>query len=203
MAFLPIYISDIVTPYNIGVNEAADLVIAANNKSSIVRRAGYYYSAVIGIKDRNMRANADSFWRIVSFMAANPKFSVPLHNMQASNVRPEQVVNVTVLAPVNAKSLTISSISERFNPGQYIKFANKPKLYQVLSHVGNILSLMQPLSAAVPASTRIIFKETGYDGEVFNGIMGEFLNEDFGIPNYKIEDGLIGSIGPLTLREVL
>lgn len=212
MAKLPIEMRDIVTPYNISANESADMVVTANNKTSFVRRGGRFFSIKIGIRPFNLRvaSQADRYWRIVTFLNSNPSFEVPIHNMMENEFF-NTTTTVDGAFSVNTQVLTIDtdSSSKQFKPGQYIRFANKSKLYQVSSHSGTALTLTQPLSQSLSNNTQIESTETVSDslhpmnGVKLNGLWVTAYNEDFGNPQNRIEGGIMGNIGPLTLREAL
>ena len=207
MAALPIYFEDIITPYHINLNETTSLVVAANSKARMIRTGSQYFSVEMGIKPRNLRFSADTFWRIATFLQSEPIFEVPMHNMQASQFTvndqlTQQSNNVTVGAAIGDKRVAVSG-SQLYNPGQYVKFSGKTKAYQVASVDATYIYLTQPLRQTVAQGSQCIWRENGYDGDIFDGIMGNFINEDFGNPSHKIEGGILGSFNPLVLREVI
>jgi hypothetical protein len=232
MSYLPIAKRDIVTPFNIAAGESASLVVTANNKASFARRGGFHYSLTMGIRPYNLLIDSQNYtyWDIVTFLNTNPFFYVPIFNMRETRVfavSPTITVNGDHLPgdyTVNINGMTggtatndplynaadpSSTPALTLRPGEFIKFAGKDKVYQVRSHVGNVVTLIQPLVAAVSNTTAVTYKEqlnqAGHplNGVTFSGVFGKFINEDFGNPINRIEDGILGSIGPLKLKEKL
>ena len=207
MADLPINIADIITPYHINVNEITSLVVSANSKSRMIRSGSQYFSMEMGIKPRNMMRHPDEFWRIATFLQSNPTFSAPMHNMQASKFAINegltlQSTNVTSGAAIGATRVAVSS-SQNYNAGQYVKFGSRTKVYQVTTADSTYIYLSTPLRQVVGQGDLCIWREDGWNGETFDGIMGLFNNEDFGNPSHKIEDGIMGTFNNLVLREVI
>lgn len=211
MSYLPITMRDIVTPFNISSGESASLVNTASNKASFVRNGGFHFTLTMGIRPYNLRVGEQNkrYWEIVTYLSANPFFKVPLINMYRAPIydtAPQITVNGEHLPGDNTVSVT--STSEKLYPGTFIRFSNKDKVYQVLSHPSgsNTVTLSHPLAAKVPAGTELIYDEADQflnDGTMLQGVYGKFLNEDFGNPVNRIEDGIIGNIGPLSLKEKL
>ena len=79
---------------------------------------------------------------------------------------------------------------------------SKDKLYQVRLHNANSLTLSQPLSHNVSINDQVYYSAQ-LSGQWFSGVFGKFYNEDFGNPVNRTEDGIIGNIGPLSLKEKL
>ena len=212
--YLPISKRDIVTPFNISAEESASLVTTTNNKTSYARRGGFCYSLTMGIRPYNLLVDSQNhkYWDIVTFLNSNPVMYIPIFNMVESQVFTQgAVVTTTSDAAVGATGFTINfdANTTKFRPGEFIKIGSKDKIYQVRSHVSNSLTLSQPLSHNVSNGDRIYYSEqlslAGHplDGVRFHGVFGKFINEDFGNPVNRIEDGIIGNIGPLKLKEKL
>jgi len=217
---LPIELRQIVTPYNLAANESANMVVTSNNKASFVRRGGFFHTLDLGITPFNLRveSQAEAYWRIVGFLNKYPSFAVPIHNMQPNKMEtsPGNFQALTVLSGPYVPGYTGGILTQDLgaaylNPGQYIKFSTNDKLYQVEYHDTSAerIYLTQPLSHTVRSTNSIVHNEVSTDvghpmeNVNFNGIWCEFLNEDFGNPINRIEDGIMGMIGPLKLREKL
>ena len=201
MSNLPINKSDIVTPFNISASENVDIVTAANNKTSLARRGGFHYLLTMGIRPYNVIRDKDNakYWSISTFLNRYPFFYVPLYNLVAPTVTGSVT---TGGGDIGSTQLTISAGG--FRPGMFIKFEGKDKIYQIASAGSSKITLAHPLVATVSSGTSVIYKETNtVDGELMNGIYGKFINEDFGNPVNRIEDGILGKIGPLSLKEKL
>jgi hypothetical protein len=219
MSTLPIAKRDIVTPFNISAGESASLVVTANNKASLVRQGGFHYSLTMGIRPYNLRVDSQNYryWDIVTFLNLNPFFYVPIFDMVDSEVYswdPSGVITAAedVLPGDNAFIISLNSSTAKFRPGQFIKIGTQDKLYQVRSHSGTSLTLAQPVVAKVTSGDRVRYSQINPTGMPddhplrdirINGVYGKFINEDFGNPINRIEDGIIGNIGPLSLKEKL
>jgi len=201
MSNLPINKSDIITPFNISASENVDIVTAANNKTSLARRGGFHYLLTMGIRPYSVIKDKDNekYWSIVTFLNRYPFFYVPLYNL----IEPTVTGSVsTGGGSIGDTQLTVSAGG--FRPGMFIKFAGKDKIYQIAVAGSSTITLAHPLVATVPNGTSVIYKETNtVDGLQMNGIYGKFINEDFGNPVNRIEDGILGRIGPLSLKEKL
>ena len=204
---LPISKSDIVTPYNISVEESADLLVTANNKASFVRRGGYHYTMTMGLRPYNLLKESDNarYYSLATFLTYNPVFEVPIINMLNSETIITAVpdsVTVSTGAAVGGTQVNISQ-ANLLRPGDFIRFGDtKSKVYQIMSVNGQALQLAHPLVAAVTAGDTVHFSEE-VDGVRFCGVYGKFLNEDFGLSNSRIEEGILGKLGPLALKEKL
>jgi len=206
---LPITLGDIITPYNISPIEAADIVVAASGRSTVVRRGGFVFAAQLNIKPINILSSANRFWEIVTFLNSNAIFTIPCHNIAPSGVPSGVNVQVAAIASVGEVAIEVNTTGYTFNPGQYIKFdTGHTKLYQVMAHqVGatDVITLSQPLVQNLTTSNRVVFEAqptTEYYGNTpLDGVMGLFINEDYGSPQHRIEDGILGRVNPLALRE--
>jgi len=228
MSYLPIAKRDIVTPFNISMGESASLVETTNHKASLVRQGGFHYSLTMGIRPYNLMVDSQNerYWEIVTYLAANPFFKVPLFNMfseerrvapdayawaAAGNFGTGTIVTVTSqsLPGDNTLIISLSSNTAKLRTGDFIRIGSKDKVYQVQKHENNVLTLAQPVIATTEVGDRVFFSElfqqSGHpmDGVRFSGVFGKFINEDFGNPINRIEDGIIGNIGPLSLKEKL
>ena len=217
---LPIELRNIVTPYNLAANEAANMVVTSNNKASFVRRGGFHFTLDLAITPFNLtvRSQAERYWEIVGFLNKYPSFGVPIHNMIPSNMIGDSGqyhamrVQEGPYAPGYTEGIKVNGLGARgLNPGQYIQIGLHNKLYQVIRHdMENYrIYLSQPLSATINTSDSVIHDEYTTDNlhpmlnVRFNGLWVDFINEDFGNPVNRIEDGIMGNIGPLKLREKL
>ena len=219
MSTLPITKRDIVTPFNISMGESASLVTTASNKASFARQGGFHYALTMGIRPYNLMVDSQNYryWDIVTFLAGQPFFYVPIFDMIESEVykwNPQGIVTVVedVLPGNSSFRISLNSTAAKFRPGQFIKIGDKDKLYQVRSHVGTSISLAQPVVAKVNSTDRVRYSQINPEGMPeehplhglrINGVYGKFINEDFGNPINRIEDGIIGNIGPLSLKEKL
>ena len=209
MAYLPISIHDVVTPYNVGPEEAAELVMTSSNKASISRRGGFVYSLTMGITPFNLltKSSNETYWNIVGSLSLNPYIYVPVFNIAPTEsfVDGKSTLSISGAAKVGSDTLLVSGATLR--PGQFVRITSKTKIYQVASHDGSTLILSKPLSQNVTAGDTLTISETYSDGDLagqpFDGVHGYFVNEDFGMTVNRIEDGILGKIGPLKFKEKL
>jgi hypothetical protein len=206
---LPISKSDIVTPYNISAEESADLLVTANNKASFVRRGGYHYTMTMGLRPYNLLKESDNarFYSLATFLTSNPVFEVPLINMLESKpmlAADQASVETTTSAQVGDTKIVVGP-GHTLRAGDFIRIGDKPKVYQVMmvdGQNGENIHVAHPIVARISAGTIVHFSEE-IDGIRFCGVYGKFLNEDFGLANSRIEDGILGKLGPLKLKEKL
>ena len=213
MATLPISKRDMVTPYNIAAIESAELVVTSSNKAAVSRRGGFAFSFTMGIRPYNLLSNSDNdrYYEILSEISRSPYMFVPVYNIIETETFKNNVTSsgVTTGAAVGDDEIVIplTSNSVKIRAGQFVKFSNKDKLYQVASHSGGNIKFTKPLSHTVSSSDTIVFSEIHKAGptvnELFDGVHGYFVNEDFGNPVSQIEDGILGKIGPLQFMEKL
>ena len=203
---LPISKSDIVTPYNISAEESADLLVTANNKASFVRRGGYHYTMTMGLRPYNLLKESDNarFYSLATFLTSNPVFEVPLINMLESKLMlaaDQDSVETTTSAQVGDTKIVVDP-GHPLRAGDFIRIGDKPKVYQVMMVDGQNIHVAHPIVARIYADTTVHFSEE-IDGVRFCGVYGKFLNEDFGLANSRIEEGILGKLGPLKLKEKL
>jgi len=209
MAYLPISVHDVITPYNIGPEEAAELVMTSSNKAAISRRGGFVYSLTMGIKPYNLLTKSDNetYWNIVGSLSLNPYLYVPVFNIAPTESFTGGVGYLPISGSASVGSNVLSVSGATLRPGQFVRIASKTKIYQVASHSGSTLTLSKPLSQNVSAGDSLMLSETYADGEMvgqpFDGVHGYFVNEDFGMTVNRIEDGILGRIGPLAFKEKL
>jgi len=213
MATLPISKRDMVTPYNIAAIESAELVVTSSNKAAVSRRGGFAFSFTMGIKPYNLLGTSDNdrYWSIVSELDRSPYMFVPVYNIIETDTFKNNVTSSGVVTGAVAGSdeivVALTSASVKIRAGQFVKFGNKDKLYQVASHSGGSVKFTKPLSHTVTSADTLVFSELHKAGpavnELFDGVHGYFVNEDFGNPVSQIEDGILGKIGPLQFMEKL
>ena len=209
MAYLPINVHDVVTPYNIGPEEAAELVMTSSNKAAISRRGGFVYSLTMGITPYNLltKSSNETYWNIVGSLSLNPYLYVPVFNIAPTEsfVAGTAQLGISGSAKVGSNQLSVSGATLR--PGQFVRISSKTKIYQVASHDGSTLTLSKPLSQNVSSGDNLVtsevYTEGDMAGEYFDGVHGYFVNEDFGMTVNRIEDGILGKIGPLKFKEKL
>jgi len=200
--YLPIIKSDIVTPYNVSAKESASLVETANQRAFFVRRGGFHFTMTMGLRPYNIIRNKqnDKYWKIVTFLSTHSNFYVPLYpaienELISSGSKPA----IELDGDVDVGNTIVSVDRERgLRAGDFIKVGSKDKIHQVLRHSGYQIELTQPISHKGSDGDPIVYHENNE-----NCIFGLFLNLDFGEPISRIEDGILGSIGPLTLKEKL
>jgi len=198
--YLPINKSDIVTPYNVSAKESASLVETANERAFFVRRGGFHFTMTMGLRPYNIiRDDQNSkYWKIVTFLATHSNFYVPLYPaVENSLFETKPAISLDGNVEVGNNIISVDRQSG-LRAGDFIKIGNKDKIHQVLRHEGYQIELTQPISHKGTDSDSIIYHERNE-----NCIFGLFLNLDFGEPISRIEDGILGSIGPLTLKEKL
>jgi len=213
MATLPISKRDMVTPYNIAAIESAELVVTSSNKAAVSRRGGFAFSFTMGIRPYNLLSDSDNnrYWSIVSELSRSPYLFVPVYNIIETNTFKNGVTSSGVVTGAIVGNdeivVALTSDSVQIRAGQFVKFNNKDKLYQVASHSGGRVKFTKPLSHTVTSSDTLVFSEIHRAGatvnELFDGVHGYFVNEDFGNSVNQIEDGILGKIGPLQFMEKL
>lgn len=210
MAALPIGYRDIITPYNVFSEEKTFLTTSANNRVYVARAGGYRYRVALNIRPFTLlkQSDSDQFELIRIHLAKYPFFSVPIFNTIVNEVSGTVLVDQAAPSGYNSVGdydvkLTATPTGS-FKPGQYIRFANKNKVYQVESHSGTDITLVQRLRQnLLVGDDELYYDELDYNGDSFNGVMGDFLNEDFGNAIAGVQDGVLGRINTLSLIENL
>jgi len=198
--YLPIVKSDIVTPYNVSAQESASLVETANQRAFFVRRGGFHFTMTMGLRPYNIIRDEQNtrYWKIVTFLSTHSNFYVPLYPTIENNLF-ETKPDIELDGDVGVGNNIISVDREKgLRSGDFIKVGSKDKIHQVLRHEGGQIELTQPISHKGLEGDPITYHENNE-----NCVYGLFLNLDFGQPISRIEDGILGSIGPLTLKEKL
>jgi len=200
MAKLSIRKRDIITPYNLSPIEASELVVTSSNRASVSRRGGFCFSLTMGIRPYSMidKDDFEQYWRLVGELSRDPYLEVPLYNAIETDTFKAgiEVITPTASRPVGADTITVST--SLIMPGQI--FRVDAKLYQAANVAGSTIFLSKPLSQEIDTSTQIVLSEDKNDHD---GPDGYFVNEDFGNPVNRIEDGILGVIGPLQFKEKL
>ena len=205
MELLPISKKDVITPYNIGAAEAAELVVTSSNRAAISRRGGFIYTLTMGIRPYNLLSRPEymRYWEIAGALSSEPYLRVPIFNPIETDSFKDNLSSTSCDAGVIGSD-TITGVGTALMPGQFFKFSGKSKLYQVASVDKDVVStvkLTKPLSHNT--GTIIDLTSTDYLGNLIDGVLGEFVHEDFGNPVNRIEDGILGIIGPLQFKEKL
>jgi len=220
MKILPITARDISTPYSVSSEEPARVQVAANRTISVSRSIAHHMLMTLTLipyryliysrldLQPEIEANrlpADKGRQLATFLNQNASFLVPVFNNRP-NPFINSIIPITVAIEANISDYEVEvDVADGLFPGQYIRFENKAKLYQIAS-VNSLqlkITLVNPLRSKVPLGTKIITAETLYDGTVFNGVLGAFVNSDFGVSLQKVENGVLAEIGPLSLKENL
>ena len=214
MATLPITIRDIVTPFSLNSEENVTISTATNRTMVIGRSISSQWSLLLNLKPYRMQVytqtpqpdysstplTSDRFHAISSFLAREPVFKVPIYNNRPNELPPTPAVTLT--AEVGERDVSVTFRTD-FRVGQYIRFSGFNKMYQVAAINPTNITLTQALRQRVTAGTAIIYSETDYNGDAFNGVLCNFLNMDFGSVLHGIDNGVLGTIGPIKLREFL
>lgn len=214
MAALPISYRDIITPYNIYGEEKVGVTSSANNRIYVARQGGYRYRMQLTLRPFTLLKGSDGvkFETIKIHLMEFPSFSVPMFNTVSNEITgtPEVLASATTgLNGVSDNQVKMdgATYTGDFQPGQYIQFSNKNKVYQVRSYdnIDNIITLVQPLRQNLESGGTVYlnYQALDYDNASFNGVMGEFVNEDFGESVSRIEDGVLARINTLALVENL
>jgi hypothetical protein len=220
MAALPIGIRDIITPYMVYGEEQAEIVQSANNRVYVSRGGGYRYRMTLNLRPFNIlnkthelgNSNSDAarFEYIRAKLTKYPQLDLPIINTIQNEIAGTAMVaydddhNRPGVYTVQVDNL---SFTGRFQSGQYIKFGapqGKEKVYQVeeYNYLTGVITLTQRLRQWVQTPARsIIYSEVDGLNIPFDGVMAGFVNEDFGHPVARIDDGIHGIIGPLSLIE--
>jgi len=208
MATLPIFISQIMTPYALNEDEVTDYLDTANHTNAIVRRGGSRWSFGFSIWPLNIISNGDEFASLDVFLATNPTFDMPMQNLMPTELT--GVVSVAGAAAVGGLTVSISmAVSGNVpKPGQYIRFSNKSKVYRVSSYAVStgttgIITLTKPLRQALTTSHTVEYSGTDGKGGSFDGVLGKFRNPDFGGTLHRIDGGITATFGPFQLLEAI
>jgi len=209
MALLPISKKDITTPYNVSTEEAAELVITSSNRASVARRGGFCFSMVMGVRPYNLLQDKDNtrYWSIATTLARYPYLQIPIYNIIASPGFNPKLTNLPFLTvsiaalPGDSEVVLTNDVSSALRVGQFISFGDKSKVYQVARIDKSKIELSHPLVQHVPQLEPLNYMCKDYYGNNVDGVMGYFVNEDFGNPVCSIDDGILGNIGPLKFRE--
>jgi hypothetical protein len=200
MALLPITMLDIITPYMVASEETITMVTAANRKQAVVRSLSHQFTMKLQLKPINVRTHSSRYYELITFLTKNSSFEVPIMNLFDNTVTGTITVSGSHVVGDDSISCNNSSL---FQPGQFIRFSNKSKLYQVQYASGGLLYLSHGLRHAVPNATTITYADTYYDSTALNGVRATFINDDFGSVYGSIEDGVLGTFATLTLKEDL
>lgn len=217
MASLPISKKDVITPYSVSAEEAAELIITSSNRASVARRGGFCFSMVMGVRPYNLLQDDDNnrYWSIATALAKNPYLDIPVYNIiespgfAAAKAYAEQNPTASLLSlsvsgsyePGEDKVSIGSSATNVLRTGQYVSFEDKKKLYQITRVSGSEITLSHPLIQSVSNGGSLNYLCQDHYGNIVDGVMGYFVNEDFGNPVSSVEDGILGIIGPLKFRE--
>ena len=217
MAALPFPYTDIITPYNVWGEESSSILQSINQRVYVTRRGGYRYKMTLSLRPYTLLSEDDSaqFDLLRTFLTKYPQFSVPMLNNQL-NTFDDLGVPVTVEDMTGDDTYNVPGAykvripgtgwSGQFYPGQYIKFSDKDKVYQVEEQNGQDIVLAQRLRqtlnpVGINPAADIIYEEADGINLPFNGVMCGMVNEDFGYSNGQVTDGVLGQIGPLSLIE--
>ena len=206
MAELPISIRDIITPYDLFGEEVAEVYQSSNNRVYVARGGGYRYSLNLNIKPMSILSTTESvkFETVRAFLTKNPQMEIPIFNVVPNTVTGTATCQADAIhGQPGAYTVKINAGSYGggpFQTGQYVTFGVKAKIYQIESYSAEILTLVQRLRHTVTAGD-VIGYAGNFGGVDFNGIVGGFVNQDFGNRTARIEGGILGQIGPLSLIE--
>jgi len=209
---LPISVREISTPYTVWGEENVNIVESSNNKIYISRGGGFRYRVTLNIIPFNILSSESAvrFEFLRAYLTRNPSFSIPILNTIPNQIvgSPEVIASFTDNEPgFDTVLVDTGTFTGDFQPGQYIKFSNKEKVYQVGDYNSGtgVITLTQKLRQKVnpenAINKTISYAGVDYYGTAFDGITGSFVNEDFGNPVASIDDGILGRISPLVLIE--
>ena len=210
MAALPISVRDIITPYSVYPEQKATVVPAANNRVYVTSQGGYRYRMTLNVRPFTVLRQEDSiaFEALRIHLARAARFEVPMINLVPNGITPGSTLTVTPLVNHNGPGMYDVNIAEgesfgTFGHGQYIQFSNRSKAYQIFSHTGNNIKLIHPLRHNLidGGTTTINYAALDANNTPFNGIMGSFVNEDFGNVATTIDSGVLAKVNQLSLIE--
>ena len=209
MASLPIAHTEIVTPYVINEDEVVDILDTANHTTAVVRQGGQRFSISASLAPIHIGRDPGHFAEIDVFLAANPTFEFPV-----KNVAP--VTLATTVTTSQARSVGDTTVTVTLGAagqgapvaGQFITFAGSNKIYRILSYASGgattgTITLTKPLRQSVSNSALVTTTGTDGKGNSFSGVMGTFVNVDFGAPMHRIDDSVLARFGPFQLIEAV
>lgn len=210
MATLPISVSRIMTPYRLNEDETASFTESASGSTKVVRHGGHRLSLSLAIEPINILNEPEFYAELDMFLVTYPFFAVPIQN----SVETTLSTTVTVTAAAAVGSLTISVRLGAANkgspvPGQFIRVGpTKTKVYRVASYTpstttAGVITLTKPLRHAATPNQVVVWDGKDGTDSSFSGVLGVFVNPDFGHPLHRIESGVLAKFGPLELVEYL
>lgn len=203
MATLPIAVSQIGLPWQVHVEENVDILQSANNTPQVVSHGGWRLAVSLNIVPVNSVADPATVEEIATFLEANSVFDLPLLNQSANTMSGSWTVDGA--HSVGDTTIVVNPGTGTPNPGQYIRFGSKKKVYRVASYGGSptTITLTKPLRQALADTDTITYTGTDGKSNAFDGVLGEFVNLDFGGTTHNLDDALVARFGPFKLVESL
>lgn len=190
-----------VFPYNPNEDEISDFFESGNNTPYIVRHGGSRVSLNLAIAPVFVLNDPATVEEIATFLATNPTFSVPLKNFVASTLSGSWTINGA--HTVGDTTISVTAGTGTPQPGQWLLFGTKKKVYRVASYAAGTITLTKPLRHALAGGESITYSGTDGKLNAFDGVLCEFTNRDFGGPTHRIDSGLVARFGPFRLVESL
>lgn len=183
-------------------DEKTDYLESANNTPQLIRHGGTRWSFPLVIVPVNMVTDAATAAEIDVFMDSNYVFDVPMLNFPASSNSGTWTVNGA--HSVGDTTVNCNAGTGSLTPGQFLTFGTKKKVYRVRSYTAGVITLTKPLRQALADTDAIVYTGTDGKSNAFDGVLGEFINKDFGQgANYRIDNELVAHFGPFRLVESL
>ena len=201
MAVLPVPYTSVGLPWALSEDENIEFLESANNTPQSIRHGGHRFSLPLELVPVFMVNDAATAAEIDVFLAANVSFEIPLINMPASTNSGTWTVDGA--HSIGDTTIDLNVGTGDLQPGQFIRFGTKKKVYRVRSWASPTVTLTKPLRQDLSDLDAVVY--TGTDGKSnnFNGVLGEFMNKDFGSPSYTVDEELVARFGPFRLVETL
>ncbi len=208
MATIPIATAEIITPYVLVEEETVDVLQSSSKTTSVISRGGNRWMLLLAIAPINIRKSPGHYDELNVFFATKSIFSVPLTNTTPNKLTGSIAVSEDANVGSTKVILDIPASNGQPNVGQLITFSNKSKVYRVASHrklTSNRteIILTKPLRQSLDTYVSVIYSGTDGASETFDGVLGSFVNVDYGRTNHRVDQGILAKFGPLKLIEAI
>jgi len=210
MATLPIATSYMTAPVGLDQESVLDINESASRNLTVVGRGGHRFRYELDLRPLNVNSVslAAEANEITAFLDENAIFEVPILNFEP--VTTTGTIQVDAAAPIGVTTVDVAyalTTTPSLPEGSYIVFSNKSKVYRIKSESRSggstdaTWTLTHPLRQSLTTSHTVTYTGTDGKSNAFNGVLGSFVNENFGGKQYIFRDGVLLDFRPLNLLE--
>ena len=200
MAVLPISHRHYALPYTLVNGEDTTTYRSSNRRPTVVRHGSHSFEFTLQLIPFNV-VNAKSFIENLStFLEMNAVFDIPINNRITNTLSGNW--RISGGHRVGASSISVNPAVGAPQVGQYLRFGTKSKVYRVRAYNRGTITLTKPLRQSLRDRDALIYSAVDGLGDRFDGVLGEFVNKDFGYTNPKIDQGAAW-FGPFLLEEAI